>query len=106
MNLDDFTTALAGATGLPATRERADATTRCLLVGAPTFVRATHGGRVVEVPVTLIGEGVGGRGELDWLLTHLPAVLDALGTAQATPEPFGDGPTIPAYRITAVLTLD
>lgn len=102
MNLDELTTALADATGLPATREPSDVLTRCIHVGAPTFVRATLSANTVEVPVWLIAEGVGGRNEIEWMLEHLPTLMDALGTVQASPEPFNE---TPAYRLTATLTI-
>ena len=103
---DDFTTALAEVTGLPATRERGDVLTRCLYVGAPTITRRLQAGYTVELPVWLIAEGTGTKAETDWLLAKLETVLEALGTNQATPEPYGVGEAqIPAYRMTAVLNV-
>lgn len=102
--LDDFTSRLADTTGLPATRERGDVLSCCLYVGSPSITRMLGAGYTVELPVWLIGEGTGSKREVDWLLEKLQPVLEALGTNQATPEPFGD-PQIPAYRITAVLNI-
>lgn len=103
--LDTFTDALASATGLKATRDRAQAGPGMLYVAAPTYQRATMAGNVLEVPVWLIGQGTGTRAEIDALLEHVPGLLEACGAAQATPEPFDNDPSTPAYRITATLTI-
>ena len=107
-DLDDWTDALAGVTGIEATRDPAAVFPPCLFVGAPVATRVTIGGGVtLSVPVWLVGPAPGSKANLDVLLDLLPTFY-----AYAGPPPDAemraemltvDGGEFPSYA--ALFTL-
>lgn len=81
--LDTWVADLGTAVSLPGTRDPDLIHPPCLFASLPDGVGVTIGDQVdLEIPLWLVGAGVGKQAG-DQLLTHLPAVLDAVGMKDA-----------------------
>lgn len=97
---------LAGV-GVPVVMDPGTFTAPAIVVEAPSVVAATQGAYTLSVPVVLAAAQPANRAALDWLLTHLEAVLEACGSHDSSPGIYSpNGQTnYPCYRTTATITV-
>lgn len=95
------------AVGVPIVFDPGTFNAPAIVVEAPSVVAATQGAYTLTVPVVLAAGQPANRAALDWLLTHLPAVLEACGSHDSSPGIYSpNGQTnFPCYRTTATITV-
>lgn len=110
--LDQLTQEVGVAIGVPATRDPskvAGLTSQggCILVGFPTHVGRLMGGPNLEVPVSLVAPAPSDLRAVNWLLDHMDALAEAVGSRSVTNGPLDVGSnTYPAVTATAQIALD
>ena len=99
-------TQLQAGTGIRTVTDPALVIAPCILIDLPSITARTMGAITMTVPVFLIAEGPGDQIAGEWLLHHLPDLLQAAQVSEASPRPVTIGDvTYPAMTITTTITI-